>query len=75
MLDAAELDLVISAGCEVTAKDSTANERQRRHRERLRDRHGATERDGHGQKNVTVTTKPTSEVDGHHQERGSPITG
>jgi hypothetical protein len=51
MLDAAELDLVISVECEVTAKDSTANERQRRHREKLRDRHG--------QRNVTVTGKRT----------------
>lgn len=63
MLDAAEVDLIISAEREATPKDATANERQRRHREKLRDRHG--------QQNVTVTAKPTTEVDGHHQERSS----
>ena len=63
ILDAAEVDLIISAEREATPKDATANERQRRHREKLRDRHG--------QHNVTVTPKPTTEVDGHHQERSS----
>src|SRR5260370_16456371 len=38
ILDEAEVDLVL-AEREVTAKDATANERQRRHREKLRDRH------------------------------------
>jgi hypothetical protein len=63
ILDAAEVDLIISAEREATPKDATANERQRRHREKLRDRHG--------QQSVTVTAKPTTEVDGHHQERSS----
>jgi hypothetical protein len=67
MIDAAEVDLIISAEHEVTTKDATANERQRRHREKLRDRHG--------RQNVTVTAKPTSEVHGHRQESGSATTG
>jgi hypothetical protein len=52
---------------EVAVKDPHATERQRRHREKLRD--------CHGRPNVTVTAKPTSEVDGHHQERSSATTG
>ncbi|XIA63227.1 hypothetical protein ACFIOY_29030 [Bradyrhizobium sp. TZ2] len=45
---------------ELTAKRTAANERQRRHREKLRD--------CHGQKNVTVTKM--NEVDGYHEENG-----
>lgn len=67
VLDAAEVDLIISAEGEATPKDPTANERQRRHREKLCDRHG--------QQNVTVTAKSTSEVDGHQHGGGSATTG
>jgi len=66
ILDAAEVDLIISAEHEVTAKDPTANDRQRRHRAKLRD--------SHGQQNVTVTANRTDEIDGDHEERGSATT-
>jgi hypothetical protein len=54
ILKAAGLD-PDSASCTVTAKDPTANDRQRRHREKLRD--------SHGRLNVTVTAEPTCEVE------------
>jgi hypothetical protein len=66
LLKAAGLDSDATAR-ELTAKRATANERQRRHRERLRD--------SHGQDNVTVTANPTSEVDGYHQEEDSAAAG
>jgi hypothetical protein len=66
ILKAAGLSPDATAG-ELTAKRTAANERQRRHREKLRD--------CHGHQNVTVTAIPTSEVNGHHQEMGSAIRG
>jgi hypothetical protein len=48
---------------EVSVKDATANERQRRRRERLRD--------GHDQNSVTVTGQIANDVDGPHQESAS----
>ncbi len=62
ILDAAEVDLVL-AEREVTAKDATANERQRRRREKLRD--------SHAQASVTVTAKIANDAGEHHDERGS----
>jgi hypothetical protein len=65
-LEAAEVDADAIQN-DVTVKDATAKERQRRHREKLRD--------CHGQQNVTVTAKPRSELDGHHQVKDSATTG
>jgi hypothetical protein len=53
--------------CEVSVKDATANERQRRRRERLRD--------GHDQNSVTVTGQIANDVDRPHQESGSANPG
>ncbi len=52
---------------EVSVKDATASERQRRRRERLRD--------GHEQNSVTVTDQIANDVDGPHQESGSANPG
>jgi hypothetical protein len=50
-------------GPEVRVKDGTANERQRRRREKLRD--------SHAHNSVTVTAELANDVDGPHQENGS----
>ncbi len=52
---------------EVSVKDATANERQRRRREKLRE--------SHDQDSVTVTAEIANEVADPHQERGSATTG
>jgi hypothetical protein len=62
ILDEAEVDLVL-AEREVTAKDATANERQRRHREKLRD--------SHAQNSVTVTANLPNDPDQPCQEKGA----
>src|SRR5260370_28240066 len=49
---------------EVGVKDATANERQRRHRDKLRD--------GRDQASVTVTAKLANDVDETSHERGTP---
>ena len=49
---------------EVGIKDATANERQRRHREKLRD--------GHAQNSVTVTTNLVNDPDQPCREKGVP---
>ncbi len=52
---------------EVSVKDPHATERQRRHREKLRD--------SHGHQNVTVTEKLANDADEHTQEKGSATAG
>jgi hypothetical protein len=64
VLEAAEIDPDVVL--RDVPKDVSARERQRRHRERLRD--------SHGQDNVTVTAKLANDVDEPHQEMGSLTT-
>ena len=66
ILKAAEFDAE-AVEREINVKDATATERQRRHRQKLRD--------SHGQDNVTVTAKVVNDVDETHQEIGSSSAG
>jgi hypothetical protein len=61
ILKEAGIDLDTEAR-EVGIKDATANERQRRHREKLRD--------GHAQNSVTVTTNLVNDPDEPCHEKG-----
>jgi len=63
ILKEAGIDLDAEAR-EVIVKDATANERQRRHREKLRD--------GHAQNSVTVTTNLVNDPDEPSHEKGVP---
>jgi hypothetical protein len=66
ILEAAEVDADAIQN-DVTVKDATAKERQRRHREKLRD--------CHAQKSVTVTAELANDADGRLQESGSTTAG
>jgi hypothetical protein len=63
ILKEAGIDLDTEAH-EISVKDATANERQRRHREKLRD--------GHTQRSVTVTTNLVNDPDEPCHERNTP---